>query len=264
MEGLVIIALGVIGLIIFLLCREPRPYNGTTLPATLMEDTRTPYEIDRDNHRRWVERYNKRCEAADEQATALIPKIEEVAPKWRQMLEEDALDDQNFYKLDCKRFGDYLTINVQRAQQKYKFDLPSTFISKSIEFERKSFSVKLDDSIQLIPGKPVLDEPQKLFSLRDYYSEDVEVLLAFPTHISERSLFVEDGPSSNQLNSFCYISPYSNQETRISVRVPFPVRSYDDQITFGKSRTLKVPHTIGQQIYEKIMSEIATGYEKIA
>ncbi len=185
--------------------------------------------------------------------------------------------DRDSYKFECRRFGDFLTVFIERGAN------PDPKLQKYSSYPRKyvtSVNLMTSRTIKLLDGHEpdlngvvrysgtgVPDEDKvgaKELEWTDRYDKKTQTqffkivpsLPYIPT--SGRQVFALDAPPPQQ-NGGMSVMVYSGGPAYTNFRTENFVRpAEDDQVRFeGTAASIFVPAGMGQKIYDAIMKEIA-------
>jgi len=249
------------------LCKRLR---GTALCQKSREGLSTVAPICKTEEEIWTERYDALAVKVD--ADALLKQEEVIGRREQTLLEyqEEFQFDSSGYVFECRRWGDFLSLFIERKWYWERGNkTPRTYAG--------SINLTQSKEIRLIEGR----SPDCLGTVRyyaQYYGGDGEdyrgVEAKYPPGQS-RNLF--DLKLSDTEEQRFYGIPdeynrryYKDHYSRVSPPRPnttlvtegFPRLAMDDRIWFlGPQGTLFIPAGMGRKVYDQILTEIGRGYK---
>jgi hypothetical protein len=192
-------------------------------------------------------------------AKALEPEVLAKAPSFLAEAQLEHMSDCQTYSFECRRWGDFLSLYVQRVLFIGHYD--NGVYRQEYKLEKFTTSVNIRESeIRLVEGHG----PDELGCVKYYrsnynystYTTDTElrVIAMYPT-IPRRDIFksVTCGKYDNTYRG----SYYEPQRYDPELKTSYPRAAQDDEIRFIPSgATLYVPVGLGAMVNETILREI--------
>lgn len=211
-------------------------------------------------------------QSIEDQAAAqvgdLLAKQDEWLAAYASWHEADVLG----YSFDCQRYGDFLTIFIERkanaeadlwhgqkAKTKHVTTINLSIIPKISLKEGRPPDRKGEIRFKVVGvlggGKLTLDRSSQLTS-EDIQSFEVSPETSCMRLRTQRPFFEDTKQQVIHSNEFGVYSPQTVVPTAARVAV-------DDKISFDGIGVLNSPYGLGSQVHQKILDEIERGYEAV-